>query len=332
MKYMEAQAPHARPGLLAQDTAEALLAHTSSLIILVEPDGRLLEWNPAFKPTRELMPQATNLQDFVAPSNRTLFRRLFRSAIKGSGTSLATLEMLNGPARIIYDCRFIPLSAGNFLFLAEAPGSKRHSEELARLSRDLQDVKRALHIKQTGLEAVLAQVDEIAHTDQLTFLSNQRKIVGDLQRRVIRCSRSKKPLTIFLLDIDRFKRINDTYGHLVGDQVLRTLAGELREGIRQSDHIGRYGGEEFLILLPGTALESAIPMAERLLNIVRSLAIKTHRQVVTLTVSIGVAQYHNGETWKDVLERADRALYQAKNNGRDEWSVSKFVEQQTPSG
>ena len=320
---MEPSIPATLSPSLAPEAAEALLEHSNSLVALVEADGSLLDGNPAFRGIKDAQPGAVGLGDLVAPVSRPAYRELFRAVAESGHAVRATLEVLAGAISAEYDCQLIPLSAGNFLFLAEAPHPAPRGEEVARLTRDLQEVRKALHIKQTGLDAVLAQVDEIAHTDQLTFLSNQRKIVGDLQRKVSRSARSRKPFTIFLLDIDRFKRINDTYGHIVGDQVLRALAGELRDGIRQSDHIGRYGGEEFLILLPGTALESAIPLAERLLTIVRSLRIDARGQIVTLTVSIGIAQYHKDDTWKDFLERADKALYQAKDNGRDDLTVSK---------
>jgi len=305
-----------------QQAAESVLAYSTSLIALIDTAGRLLDANPAFERARATRPGDSLLADFVAAGSLPAYRKLIETVATDKVPAAATLQLLTGTPVGEYACQLIPLAAGNFLFLAEAPSPRPHGEELARLTRDLQAVKKALSIKQTGLDAVLAQVDEIAHTDQLTFLSNQRKIVGDLQRKVTQSNRSRKPLTIFLLDIDRFKNINDTYGHIVGDQVLRALAGQLREGIRQTDHVGRYGCEEFLILLPGTSLESAVPMAERLLATVRALKIDANGQLVSLTVSIGIARYEKGESWKDFLVRADRALYQSKSNGRDRWTVS----------
>jgi diguanylate cyclase len=310
-----------------------LLSHTRTLVVLVKPDGTLLEWNPAFGKLKGFAPAATMLRDLLSSPSRPLFGKLLQGQNAGRGT----LELLTGKEHELFECILIPVPDGNFLLLAErlpeagqversrpakGSASKAQADQVAKLTRDLKETRRALHIKQTGLESVLAQADEIAHTDQLTFLSNQRKIVGDLQDRVARSNHSRKPFTIFMLDIDRFKPINDTYGHIVGDQVLRRLAGELRGGIRQSDTIGRYGGEEFLILLPGTGLESAIPMAERLLQLARAMAIDVDGQVVRLTVSIGIAQYNKGENWKDFLKRADKAMYQSKNSGRDRWSVS----------
>jgi diguanylate cyclase (GGDEF)-like protein len=288
-----------------------LLLHTKTLVSLIEADGALLEWNAAFGRLKESLPQAVRIHDLLATAQDTK---------KKNGHVQANLEIASGEKSLVYECLLIPIPDGNFLFVAELT-SKAQGEEVARLSRDLRAAKHALRVKQTGLESVLVQAQEIAHVDQLTFLSNQRKIVGDLQRKVIVSTNSRKPLTIFMLDIDHFKMINDTYGHIAGDHVLRTLSNRLRDSLRQSDVIGRYGGEEFLILLPGTPLEHAIPTAERLLNVTRNLSIEVADQIVRATVSIGIAQYQRGETWKECLERADKALYESKHAGRDRWSV-----------
>ena len=149
-------------------------------------------------------------------------------------------------------------------------------------------------------------------------------MIGDLQREVIFAERYGTPLAISMLDIDHFKNINDTYGHPVGDEVLRRLAAELRQHIRQPDTIGRYGGEEFLVILPHSTLKAAIEQAERLCRHIRTLLIRCNEEEISLTISIGIAQYKNHqEDWQVFLSRADAALYQAKNNGRDQWAVSE---------
>jgi diguanylate cyclase (GGDEF)-like protein len=126
------------------------------------------------------------------------------------------------------------------------------------------------------------------------------------------------------LDIDHFKSINDTYGHVVGDQVLQKLAGELREHIRHPDTIGRYGGEEFLVILPHSTVIAATEQAERLCRYIRSLVIPAGENNISLTISIGVAQFKiQREDWQTFLSRSDKALYQAKNNGRDQWAVAE---------
>jgi len=171
---------------------------------------------------------------------------------------------------------------------------------------------------------VLAQAHEIRDTDVLTFLPNRRKIIVSLQEEVIRSTRYATPLSISLLDIDHFKSVNDTYGHTSGDEVLRTIAARLREQIRHPDTIGRYGGEEFLIVLPNSEAKAAEEQASRLCQRMRGLQVVANDHVLSITISIGVAQYRIGkENWDQLLHRADMAMYQAKNNGRDGWAVAE---------
>lgn len=197
-------------------------------------------------------------------------------------------------------------------------------KEFQQVEAELQKAKRALEIKEIELKAVLTQAHEIRDTDVLTFLPNRRKIIVDLQEEVIRSMRYSTPLSISLLDIDHFKSVNDTYGHTTGDEVLRTISARLREQIRHPDTIGRYGGEEFLIVLPNSKSNAAVEQASRLCNHVRGLQVSSNDHILSVTISIGIAQYKIGEeTWEQLLHRADMALYQAKNNGRDQWAVAE---------
>lgn len=216
---------------------------------------------------------------------------------------------------------FIPLPDRQVLFVAEPV---RLANDLESISAELQQIKRTLAVKETELKAVLAQADEISHTDALTLLPNRKRIVADLQHEIIFSDRYGTPLAISLLDIDLFKNVNDQYGHVAGDEVLRTLAMEFREHIRHPDTIGRYGGEEFLLVLPHSTSKAAAEQAERLCTHVRSLAIESGGNKISLTISIGIAQYRiQKEDWQSFLSRADAALYQAKNRGRDQWVVSE---------
>jgi diguanylate cyclase (GGDEF)-like protein len=149
-------------------------------------------------------------------------------------------------------------------------------------------------------------------------------IVKTLQDEVARAERYSAPLSISVVDVDHFKRVNDTHGHMAGDEVLRHVAFQLRDHIRHPDVVGRYGGEEFLILLPNTASEEAAEQAARLCRYVRESQVNVDQHILNLTVSIGVAQYQPGvDTWDSLLNRADNAMYEAKNNGRDQWYVAK---------
>lgn len=199
---------------------------------------------------------------------------------------------------------------------------QRLTNELQKTRAELEEVKRQFKAKEIELEAVRVQADEVSHTDALTYLPNRRQVINTLQTEVHRAQRYGTPLSISMIDVDHFKAINDTFGHTVGDQVLRQLATLLRESIREPDMVGRYGGEEFLVVLPNTRLKDAAEQAARLCRLVRTaefdVGTKTH-----LTISIGAAEYRIGEeVWQKFLSRADMALYEAKNKGRDQWAIS----------
>jgi diguanylate cyclase len=196
--------------------------------------------------------------------------------------------------------------------------------DFQQMEEELKRTKRALEIKEIELKAVLAQSHEITNTDVLTFLPNRRKIIVDLQEEVIRSTRYGTPLSISIVDIDHFKNVNDTYGHTTGDETLRTIGARLREQIRHPDTLGRYGGEEFLIVLPNSELKAAVEQANRLCQHVRTLRIESENQIFSVTISIGVAQFRIAqENWEQLLHRADTAMYAAKNNGRDQWAVAE---------
>jgi diguanylate cyclase (GGDEF)-like protein len=229
------------------------------------------------------------------------------------------LEFVGKARNDNFMCLFIPMPAQQVLFIAEQVTLAATLEAVT----DCSGTKRILTIKETELKQSLPPSRSFPHR-RVDLPPNRRQIIGDLQREVIFSDRYGTPLTISMLDIDHFKKINDNYGHIVGDEVLRSLAGELRDHIRYPDTIGRYGGEEFLLVLPHSTLRAASQQAERLCRHIRSLRIQTAEQEITITISIGIAQYkiHN-EGWQGLLNRADAALYQAKNNGRDRWAVAE---------
>lgn len=149
--------------------------------------------------------------------------------------------------------------------------------------------------------------------DGLTGLYNHRHIYERLDEEVQRCSRHKCCFTVMILDIDHFKDVNDTYGHLVGDKILSELSLILRNNIRQSDLVGRYGGEEFLIMLAETSLIEGFDVAEKIRKIVESTEFF---KKIRFTISIGIEEY-SGEKLSELLEKADNKLYIAKNSGRN---------------
>src|SRR5262249_42399869 len=132
-----------------------------------------------------------------------------------------------------------------------------------------------------------------------------------------RADLSGEPLSICVIDLDSFKRYNDEFDHLTGDQVLRHFAHAVQEGLRATDIFGRYGGEEFVQILRNTSLAGAIADAERLRERISALELPIARSIGPVTVSIGVAQYMPGESITETFGRADEAMYKAKRNGRN---------------
>ncbi len=156
-----------------------------------------------------------------------------------------------------------------------------------------------------------------AAVDDLTGLFGRAHFLRETRREISRAKRNGKPLSALMLDADHFKRINDSYGHAAGDAVLRSLARTLVEVTRETDVVGRLGGEEFAVLLPDADLLGAGIAAERLRNAVATTTISVGSATLSLTVSIGVAQWRDGESTDGLLKRADAAMYLAKDRGRD---------------
>ena len=307
--------------LFAQYGVEPFLESTSLLVALLDQEGTPLSWNPSFNSFTESHTEKPRLRDILSTSSQERFTELLATSVQQRIRTKGELEFTVAEHNDSFVCLFIPLPGGRVLLIGEPIASLA---QLEAVMAELQKTKRILTIKETELQAVIAQADEVSHTDALTFLPNRRQIIKDLQNEILFSDRYGTPLSISMLDIDHFKKINDTYGHTVGDEVLRKLAGELRDHIRYPDTIGRYGGEEFLIVLPHSTFKAASEQAERLCRHVRSLLIKSGEQEIAITVSIGLAQYKiQKEDWEALLNRADAALYEAKNGGRDRWVVSE---------
>jgi diguanylate cyclase len=166
----------------------------------------------------------------------------------------------------------------------------------------------------------LKQAEQHSNTDALTGLANRRSLEAFLRSAQITAMEAGTPLSILMIDIDHFKTFNDTYGHQVGDQVLRLVGKVLAESVRDCDLAARYGGEELMAILPGAALEACVEAAERIRRRIcdaRLTRRATGEEISSLTVSIGVAQFRMGETADGMIARCDKALYQAKRLGRN---------------
>ncbi len=190
--------------------------------------------------------------------------------------------------------------------------------ERIRSQMQLQDVNVRLQQRLDEIHELQAQLREQVMRDPLTGMYNRRYLDDALQREIARAIREGAPLSLLMVDIDHFKRVNDTYGHPVGDEVLKTLAGILRSEARRSDVACRYGGEEFVLLLPKMNLESALARAERWRQMFAEMEVPVESGKVRCTLSVGIAVFpQHGNSADDLLRNGDRALYLAKALGRN---------------
>ena len=167
------------------------------------------------------------------------------------------------------------------------------------------------------LEKALSRIEELAIRDELTGLYNRRYLMDALEREKTRADRSGRLFSVIMLDIDHFKRINDTYGHVQGDVVLKAVSKAAQDAIRVNDFCARYGGEEFLVVLEELPISGAKACTERLRKSVEALKFAELGDAFTVTVSLGYTQYRQAEPVAQTIARADAALYRAKHAGRN---------------
>lgn len=170
------------------------------------------------------------------------------------------------------------------------------------------------------LRAEASRLQQRTWTDELTGVMNYRKLMESLEHhveRAVRRSQGRSPLCLIMSDLDFFKKINDTYGHMVGDLVLQHLARRIKSATRDFDMIGRFGGEEFVVIMADTDLELAKVIAERIRLGVMSTPFHIKKFNIHVTISLGVAMLKPGESKESLLERADAAMYEAKRGGRN---------------
>ncbi|MDA9508657.1 diguanylate cyclase [Bradyrhizobium sp. CCBAU 11386] len=183
-------------------------------------------------------------------------------------------------------------------------------------------LRKILYQRSIELKAAYQRIEELAELDELTGSYNRRCIMRLLDAEMDKSRRASTPCAIALIDLDWFKRINDAHGHPVGDEVLRTFAITIFANIRPADCFGRYGGEEFLLLLPDTDGEAASRMLERLRSIVADLDWSAFSPGMRVTISAGVVTLRDVDTADTILARADSALYSAKAQGRNRIATS----------
>ncbi|WP_333792768.1 diguanylate cyclase [Hyphomicrobium sp.] len=199
------------------------------------------------------------------------------------------------------------------LLVAENERMRRDSEAL---KFHLEDSRKQIQV----LRSSLSHAQEVVLKDPLTGTGNRRHFDMTMEKAIIECERDSTPLSVIMCDIDHFKRVNDAYGHQVGDELIRMFARVIQSNTRESDTVIRYGGEEFAVILPMTAQEAAHSLAERIrrqFEAKRLTIRETNQKIGQLTASFGVAEYRAGDDVEALVQRADAKLYDAKSSGRN---------------
>ncbi len=262
------------------------------------------------------------------------------ATIKNENVHLAILDVVMPGLSGLEGCSLIKRFEGFIpVILMSARGETR--ERVAGLERGADDflskpiqneellarVRAMLRIKYMHdmMAETRKRLEQISTTDELTGVYNRRYLQRRLREELKRAIRYREPLAVAMLDIDKFKSINDTHGHDVGDIVIATLAQRLQKQVRETDVVARYAGDEFFLILPNTHFSGALTVAERVWHAVRGTPAATRIGPVKMTISMGVALYPQAAVsdHEDLMRHADEALYKCKENGRDQICVAQ---------
>jgi diguanylate cyclase (GGDEF)-like protein len=231
----------------------------------------------------------------------------------GGYAALIGLVAVNRPAEIVLRLEVLQLCA-LFATLLQFSGLGSY---IGALRDKVKDKNKELELRNGELERALLRIEELAMRDELTGVFNRRYLMETIKTEKHRCERSGSVFSICILDVDHFKVVNDTYGHLAGDQVLQSIAKTAAGALRQTDYFGRYGGEEFALVLTGTMADGAMITAERVRTRIEALRFPEIDPALRVTVSIGIADLRFQEDTAQTFKRADEALYRAKESGRN---------------
>lgn len=219
--------------------------------------------------------------------------------------------------------QFVDILDGQGSFNDMLKETQKVIEETHSLEKSQQGLKSQVYdiiAEVDNLRKELQQVKEESKIDALTGIANRKAFDMELEHLILAARETRKPLCLLLLDIDHFKRFNDTYGHLIGDKVLRYVAASFKRNIKGNDFLARFGGEEFVIILPSTGINGAVILAEQIREDVSSGNL-TGRESDTsygkMMISIGVTQFRASDLPDELIARADKALYLAKDRGRN---------------
>ncbi len=301
-----------------------LIGVSSLAVALLSSDAQLLQANQGFYQLVGAAMCGDGKQDvrhlFINPSFDQILHALPdpRSGrlFDGLLTFGSTIQQVNSALKaFVYRCK------DRLLLVSERDlsGLERRNELVMKLNQGLDELHRAALRRNRLLQRHGQIIQELVDTDQLTHVANRRGLDTHLLSEIDRAGRMHRPLSVLMADIDYFKKVNDNYGHPVGDIVLKQIADILRDSARSMDFVTRYGGEEFVMLLPESPLDTARNVAERIRRRVES---GSFGQIPhPITISLGVAQWREEEDAEQLLTRVDAALYLSKQQGRNRVSI-----------
>lgn len=299
-----------------------LIENMGDGVLVLDSHGRIVDINPAMQifldkePSSLIGKKVSEALDIWTEKPEQLLSDL---------ETRTELNLPNNPSRYL-DLRVTPLYdddrrlSGRLIVF-------RDVTERKQVEKDLRHAMDRMQTQLIEIGLLQSQLREQAIRDSLTNLFNRRYLDETLERELARASRELYPLCVVMMDLDHFKTVNDTYGHEAGDVVLRTLANTVIKQSRQGDFVCRYGGEEFVLVMPNIGIEIAKARATELQKNIEELKIPYDRFNLTVTISMGLAWYPaHGTTQQEILRAADRALYAAKHAGRNRVFVYRNLE------
>ncbi len=248
----------------------------------------------------------------------TLGRRLYKATVPLAYLSHTASALVDGsfdPA-ILEEVEERQDEIGRFTGIFESM-ARYVSERTRQLEVTVEERTRHLNQEIARRQELEEELRALASVDGLTGVNNRRSFIELGEKELARAQRYDHPLALMMMDVDHFKRINDTYGHAAGDEVLKQLGAICAANLRGPDILGRLGGEEFAVVLPECSIEAAEQAAERLRQILAKVEVPSEQGTITFTISIGVVAREDGEGLTEALDRADKAMYAAKQGGRN---------------
>ncbi|PKN77547.1 MAG: PAS domain S-box protein [Candidatus Cloacimonetes bacterium HGW-Cloacimonetes-1] len=324
------------PNLFFQDLYFKIFQSTQVAIAVTDLEGRYILVNDAWcRYMGYTIEQSKNLHinDITAVNDRVESDTNYQKLLAGEVNLLTKRkEYLRSDGKAFWaDLYATPLLGtqgeisgvlGVFIDVSnEVKVNKRNAdmqEVLENLNQELTATNILYSQQQAELQKAYEYMESLARIDELTGLYNRRVLKEKLEDEFLRANRIDQSCALAIADIDNFKFVNDTYGHDCGDMVLRELSQVFSDEIRSTDVVGRWGGEEFLFILPDTGLKGAKIVLERVLNSVRELRVDYDGTEIKVTISVGVNFYQRGVSKEAVLVDADKALYYGKTNGKDQ--------------